>query len=76
MKTTYEYVHFVLAEEKPKTTVWSCLNSNGDVELGIVKWYPAWRRYCYFPTVQAVYSAGCLDDISHFIGQLMEERKK
>ena len=43
-------------------------------ELGIVKWYGPWRRYCYFPHGIEIYSAGCLADIQDFINQLMKER--
>jgi len=67
IKTEYEYISFKLIEKKPKTTVWSCFNNNSQVELGVVKWYPAWRQYCYFPMVQAVYSRGCNNDINSFI---------
>ena len=71
----YEYVHFVHVEDKTKTSVWSCRTNREKSELGLVKWYSAWRAYCYFPTVQAVYSSGCLSDIRDFIGTLMAERK-
>ena len=70
MKTNFEYIYFEMIEEKPKTKVWSCKNNRSETELGVVKWYPAWRQYCYFPTVQAVYSKGCLNDIENFIKQL------
>lgn len=76
MKTRYEYIEFVMTEQKPKTSVWNCSNVKSGNVLGIIKWYSGWRRYCYFPTIQAVYSAGCLEDIFNFIKQLMEERKK
>ena len=72
MKTEYDYLRFV---EKPrptgrKTGIYSCRNRKSDTELGIVRWHGPWRRYCYFPTVQAVYSGGCLEDIADFIGGL------
>jgi hypothetical protein len=76
MKTDYKYIQFELIEQKPKTSVWVCKNIRANQELGQVKWYPAWRSYCYFPTVQAVYNDGCLKDIVDFIKQLMDERKK
>ncbi|MBW8034846.1 MAG: hypothetical protein FVQ79_04155 [Planctomycetes bacterium] len=66
---------FVKTQEKLKTSVWSCRNKKSENELGIVKWHAAWRQYCYFPTVQAVYSAGCLDDIKDFIEHQMERRR-
>ena len=76
MKTDYQYITFKLVEEKPKTKVWQCCNKKSGGELGIVKWYPAWRQYCYFPTVQAVYSDGCLQDIADFIEGQMRLRKQ
>ena len=70
MKTLYKYISFKLIEQKPKTQVYLCLNNKSQGELGLIKWYPSWRQYCYFPTVQAVYSSGCLNDIDDFLMQL------
>ena len=64
---SYQFIRLDLIERKPKTGVWSCKNIKSDVELGLIKWHPAWRQYCYFPTIQAVYSKGCLQDINSFI---------
>ena len=75
MKTVYMYLVFVQIENPgKKTSIWECRNKNSQTVLGLIKWYVSWRQYCYFPVVQAVYSAGCLDDISQFINQLKEER--
>ncbi len=70
----YKYIKFVKTKEKPKTSVWSCRNIKSEAELGVVKWHQAWRRYCYFPAIQAVYSAGCLTDIKNFIEDQMRLR--
>jgi len=70
VKTQYGHIHFVKKEDRPKNAVWSCRNNRSSDQLGVVKWYSAWMQYCYFPTVQAVYSVGCLEDINDFIGQL------
>jgi hypothetical protein len=75
MKTEYEFIHFIKTDQKKITSVWSVRNNRSKEELGIVKWYPAWRQYSYFPTVQAVYSAGCLMDIIDFIKQLKAGRE-
>jgi hypothetical protein len=72
MKTEYQFLHFVKVEQKPKTMVWSCQAHHGNDELGIIKWFASWRQYCYFPSVQSVYSTGCLKDIADFIDQLKE----
>ena len=72
MKTKFKFIHFVKVEDKPKTSVWSCRNNRSGDELGIVKWYPGWRQYCFFPAIyeETVYSAGCFEDIKTFMGQL------
>jgi hypothetical protein len=73
----YEYVCFELLGRSRSgiTERWSCRNRRSGAELGVVKWYAPWRRYCYFPTAQAVYSAGCLRDVADFIDRLAKAKK-
>jgi len=75
MQTEYKHILFDLKETKAKTTVWSCKNKRSGEELAFISWYGPWRQYCFFPTIAAVYSSSCLEDIKHFIAQLEEERK-
>ena len=75
MKTDFEYIRFRKKQSTGKTSVWSCRSIHHGDELGIVKWYGGWRTYCYFPTVAAIYSRGCLKDIAEFIDLLLAERK-
>jgi len=74
MKTEFKYITFSLIDKKPKTFVYSCRNNRSGVELGIVKWNSHWRQYCYYSTADAVYSVGCLSDISEFINELKESK--
>lgn len=76
MKRDYEYIKLREVATKKKTREFACRNIKSNDLLGIVKWYSGWRRYCYFPTCKAVYSAGCLKDITDFIKQLMELRRQ
>ena len=75
---TYQYIHFIKIEDKPKTSVWTCRNNQSNIQLGIVKWYAPWRQYCYFSitTNQSIYNTSCLGDIADFIYQLESEREK
>lgn len=70
----YNYIYFMKIGDKPKTSVWTCRNNRSDVELGQVRWNAAWRQYCYFTTVDGVYSTGCLADIREFINRLQADR--
>jgi hypothetical protein len=69
VKTEFEYLRFVELPRKPerRTGNYSCQNRSSSQELGKVMWHGPWRQYCYFPTVQAVYSAGCLRDMAEFL---------
>lgn len=83
LKTQYEYIQFVRLPSPGKTSVWSCINtrdkedtsSPDSTEIGTVKWYGSWRRYCFFAAPNTIFSAGCNRDIADFIDQLMAERR-
>jgi len=68
LTTRYQYFDFEQYESPGKTGRWKCTTKRGAC-LGIVKWYGAWRQYCYFPYKEAVYSAGCLMDIADFLNK-------
>jgi len=74
MKTKYQYIHFVKVAEKPKTVVYECRNNRSGDVLGEVRWYGAWRQYCFHPAVvsfgSTVFNVACLKDICDFIESL------
>ncbi len=71
-----EYLSFIETPTTGKTQAWQVCNKRHGDQLGIIKWHGPWRQYCYFPTVQAVYSVGCLQDINNFIKAEMQKRRK
>ncbi len=76
VKTKYQFIHFEKLDVVAGRSSWSCHNNKTCDELGIVKWYSTWHQYCYFPYGEdTVYSAGCLNDIQDFIGQLTNRSK-
>ena len=75
MKLKYEYINFYELEPKPKTKVWSCRHNSSSDQLGVVCYHPGWRQYVYQPKVQAIYSSGCMDDISSFLNQVNTDYK-
>ena len=71
MKTEYKYLQFQEIPSKSKPTrKFICWNKKVGGELGEIRWLSDWRQYCFFPTVQAVYSVSCLNDIADFIKNL------
>jgi len=75
MKTEYKYIRMDQCCDTGKTTVWNVNSTSTETCLGTIAWYGAWRKYCFFPYHSTVFHDGCLQDICHFIGQLMAERK-
>ena len=76
--TEDKWLKFVVKENKPKTKVYSVRSKISDCELGEVKWYPQWRHYCFFPTIEleTVHSDRCMLSIAYFIMRLNEEHNK
>jgi hypothetical protein len=61
---------------KKKTTITYVLSKSSGILLGEIRWYGAWRQYCFFVSGGSfIFNWGCLDDINHFISKLMDERK-
>lgn len=42
--------------------------------IGEIKWFPAWRKYCFFPRATTVFETVCLTDIIEFIKELTKQR--
>ena len=45
----------------------------GEGMLGLVKWWPAWRKYVFFPVSDTLFEEDCLHAIAEFIDE--ETRK-
>lgn len=71
-----KYLVFKHIGSKPKTEVYSVIETKEDSSLGIIKWYASWRQYCYFPNASTVFSRGCMLEIYNFLEKLMNERKR
>ena len=65
-----KYIEFNLVEQKPKTSVYAVRNISSQLIIGWIKWYGAWRQYCFFPEENTIFSKGCLQEIIEFIKKL------
>ncbi len=51
-----------------KTNEWHIHSANSGEVLGEVKWYGAWRQYCFFPHgFDTVFNHACLRDLAEFV---------
>ena len=68
------YIEFVEVEKKPKTSVYEIRARSGG-RLGIIKWNGPWRRYCFLPDGETIWSSGCMQEVQDFIDNLMRSRR-
>jgi len=76
----YKYFSVNPQPRKPgrKTREYFIVNKSQGVRLAVIKWYGAWRQYCFFPSPDAetVWNAGCLTDVQDFLKRLKEEKPR
>lgn len=58
-----------------KTKIFKVTNKENGSFLGMIKWYGAWRTYCFFVQDATIFEPTCLKDIASFIENLMLQRK-
>ncbi len=58
-----------------KTDIWGVYSKQGHAVLGLVMWYPAWRKYAFYPNKETVFEQDCLRDIAKFIEDKTKEHK-
>lgn len=73
-----EWLYFELIDKKPKTNVFQVMSKCSNIRLGVIKWHPSWRHYCFFPTIdiETVYSDRCLISIGDFLTELNKEHRE
>ena len=74
-KPTTPYIEFIKCGEKPKTNGYAVYNKEHAVVIARIKWYGPWRKYCFFPVAETIFSSDCIKDIYTFMDKLMELRK-
>lgn len=76
-ETTWKGKYIILTsipDKKRKTNIWHIESKYGGF-LGMVKWFPRWRKYAFFPETNCVFEEICMKDISDFIIERTKEYK-
>jgi len=71
-----KYLQFIVKEHKPKTKVVAVVNRTLADEIGVLRWYSAWRQYCFFPHQNTIWNKNCLNDVNKMITELTPVRPK
>jgi len=71
--TDSKWIEFKEVLSKGTTKTFQILAKENGAILGQIKWYGAWRKYCFWPSPGSitVFETQCLGDIINFINKLM-----
>lgn len=61
------YLYFNLVGDTGKTKKFEVYNNLKGVQIGVISFYPMWRKYIYKPLPDTFYDAGCLKEIAKFL---------
>lgn len=64
MNIIYKTDYFNIIElriEKRKTPIYKIYDLN-DIEIGEIKWYAPWRKFCFYPD-NSIWDTKCLEEL-------------
>lgn len=59
-------MRFIEVETSKLTRHWRVESTSGS-RLGVVKFFPRWRCYTFFPEEETTFNSGCLTDLAWFV---------
>lgn len=73
--TKYETQYFTAERLDPiknrKTPIFIIYSNTGElIELGMIKWHGAWRKFCLFPNSNTLWDNKCLEDVINLLNTL------
>ena len=71
MELIYQTQYFIVYETyypKRKTPILNIVSKDGS-ELGEIKWFGRWRKFCYYPYSNTVWDNKCLTNLVTFLNE-------
>lgn len=60
---------------KRKTPIYKLFSmSDHDIKLGEIKWFGAWRQYCFYPEGNTIFDRKCLTYINNFLEEVNKKK--
>ena len=73
-----EYIYAIEVWEEGKKLPQYVLCNKKDlfIHLGMIKWYGAWRKFCFYPISDTIWDNKCLEQLLNFINDYNSNWKK
>lgn len=52
-----------------KTPIYHIINNSMRINIGCIKWFAPWRKYCFYPGSGTVYDNKCLQQILNLLNE-------
>lgn len=78
MTKVYENKYFFIYsinKKNRKTPIYWIFN-NDNFNLGEIKWYASWRKFCFYPSNDTVWDNKCLQEVLKFLDNINENWKE
>lgn len=61
-----------------KTQLWEVVPTagRGSQAIGVISWYPGWRKYCFSPYPNTVFEQDCLRTIADYCEMKTKQHKE
>ncbi len=80
--TAGSYIYFrnlgkwpTLTNKNPSTNTIQVLSEHKE-DLGQIRWFGRWRKYCFFPNTGTIYEETCLREIAEFCVTVTKEHRQ
>lgn len=62
-----KYLSITFKKDLGKTQIYTVKLKQYDLELGLIKWYPPWNTYSFYPHNASIHSPDSLTEILSFL---------
>lgn len=59
-----------------KTPMYHIWSKTSLSDIGIIKWYGAWRKFCFFPIEDTIWDSKCLSNIIEFLDKINKDYRE
>lgn len=59
-----------------KTPIYHIYSKTSKDEIGQIKWYGAWRKFCFFPNEETIWDSKCLNSLMEFLDEINKDYRK
>lgn len=69
-QSEFIYIEKIVIPNRKTAIYWIHSKKDANIILGEIKWFGAWRKYCFFPGENTIFDNKCLNFILEFLEEV------